>query len=514
MLRSTTVSAAGWALFILLALPGAARGNAPRAFVDRLPDVSILENHHEALAVWARHGVSHATVVHVDSHHDMLTRQQPSDWQPLRKLMAQRDYETLKLLGDDLQAGRLYALSDYLVPAWDLGLVSEIWWVYPHAGPFDAKLLEQFRTYLAQRQLGMFAAEEIAGWRQEGPYLRGTLRGIAVTVSRIEDLPHFQQPVLLDIDCDYFVGDAGLPAAFDLGALQMKDRVLNFISALRLKQLHVEVATIALSVNGDFLPLRYRYLGRLLAELLADEGYLERLDASPWREFWAAESAFDQRNAVTARAGFTHVAGQQHWLADQAVYNLALLSALSGDLPAAVHSVRQLAVRREPFAWGVFDIAEIAKRQRQFTVCEELNLWALGLQGRWEFEAHLNLGRLYAEFRRWGEAERQFRAACRMHPQLDLPRVLLADSLMGLYRFEEALGLYRETWDKRDADIVYRDENYLPNLVKAALLSGDRDLARQAFERLQQVDRGSPQVEGLRGMFEQVDTQGRPRMKP
>jgi len=499
---------------MLLALPGAARGNAPRAFVDHLPDVAILENHHEALAVWARHGISNATVVHVDAHHDMLTRQQPSDWQPLRKLMAQRDYGTLQQLGDDLQEGRLYALSDYLVPAWDLGLVSEIWWVYPHAGPFDAKLLGHFKEYLAQRQLGRFAAEEIAGWRQDGPYLRGTLRGIAVTVSRIEDLPQFPRPVLLDIDCDYFVGDAGLPAAFDLGALPMQERVLNFVSTLRQKQLQVDVVTIALSVNGDFLPLRYRYLGRLLAELLADDGYLERLEASPWQEFWMAESAFDRHNAETARAGFVSVAGQKHWLADQAAYNLALLSALTGDLPAAASAVRQLAGRREAFAWGVFDIAEIAKRQRHFTVWEELNRWAIGRHGRWEFEARLNLGRLYAEFRRWDEAEREFRAAYRMHPQLDLPRVLLADSLMGLFRFGEAFDLYRKTWDKQDADIVYRDENYLPNLVKSALLTGDRDLARQAFESLLKVDRGNPQIEVLRQMFEQVDTQGRPRMTP
>jgi len=483
---------------------GAVKSSDARALADPIARVELLENHHEALAVWAKYGIRAATVVHVDSHHDMLTNKSRKAWGPLQRLVESQDGLALETLGNDLAAGKIFGLNNYLVPAWDLGIVNEIWWVYPHASAFDENFLKQLKQYLAMRQMQKFAPAEIEGWYLDGTSIRGTLRGIPVVLSRLEDLPEFKKPVLLDIDCDYFVGDAGLPAAFDLRAPLIQDRLLTFLGNLKQKRVPVQVATVVTSVNGDFLPLRFQYLGRILYEKLKEPRLSEDLDSTLWKTYWAAEKAYENKDAVTAMQGFETVSESDHWLSGYADYYRALISARLGDFPAAEELMQALVSSDQAFTWGLFDIGGIAKKSGKRTVAERLYSRSLALGKHWSFEGQLELGRLFAEEGYWEKAEKHFAAANKLYPGVDLARGLLAESLMHQFKFTQAYAIYRAVWEAQITDMEYYDGRYLPNLIKSALLAGDKPLAFKAFARLETVDPGNPELTALRLLLAQA----------
>ncbi len=466
-------------------------------------NVELLEDHQESLAVWIKHGIRGATVVHVDAHHDLLSTRTASEWKPLRIAVQEGQSDRVAMLGDELASDHLYDLSSYLVPAWDLGIVAEVWWVYPHHAPFDSDFLKQLKNYLKYQQSGIFQVEEITAWHQDGKYFRGTLRGIPVTVTRLEDLPNFEQPVLLDVDCDYFVGDAGFQSAFDMARLTMKERLQRFFTALESKRMKFQSVTIAHSVAGDYLPLRYRYIGHFLMEQFADSRTVDNFRDQTLAEFWQAEAEFEKGDFDAAFVWFNKLFAQKNWLTDSAAYYLALIAALQGDEPLAAKQIMALVARNQDYTWGLFDIGTIARRNHNYDVAMEVFRWAVSRGGRWEYEGHMETGRVLVETGNYREAEREFRLARSIYPHMAPATVLLAHSLMDLYRFGEAFVLYRVVWANTELHYEYRDRAFLPNFVRSALVVGDYTMAREALLRLQQVDPENPALNGLVLMYRQ-----------
>ncbi len=207
--RIAAVVAAVVAVAVWVAVPRTnGEGPAwPRAFVDPVERVYVMDAHSEALVAWAREGVRDAVVVHVDAHHDLMTPRGAEYFEPLRAALERGDWDALARAGAEGAEDPSYTLANYLAPAHHLGLVRHVWWVIPLPRSLDEAFLSWFRAYLTRQQAGVFGADEAAALRLEGRHVVGTLRGVPVTITAWPDLPSFEEPVLLDIDCDYFSGE-------------------------------------------------------------------------------------------------------------------------------------------------------------------------------------------------------------------------------------------------------------------------------------------------------------------
>jgi Flp pilus assembly protein TadD len=178
--------------------------------------VELFDLHDEAYYIWRDGGVRGAVLVHVDSHADAA----PAD------------------------PSRPPDIGNYVRAAVTAGMVSKVFWVVP-----DTMWHDPTRRALVDRVLAEAS-------------------GLPIEAGPLEALPIFEQPVLLDVDTDFFFitghhEDATQVrraepwcAASDLGV------VLNRCCRRRL------VTTIATSLTGCFTPMAWQYLGAETAAVL------------------------------------------------------------------------------------------------------------------------------------------------------------------------------------------------------------------------------------------------------
>lgn len=198
-----------------------------------------MEDHSQAYWAWKKAGVHGAWCWHVDAHLDLgqdgLTSAVLDE---LRLASAPRP----ELQGNAyLPWGGLHC-GNYLLPAIREGMVSRLTWVIP--------------PWLAEGRLLSWAREHLLGWldltlsewaalhESEG-VVRGTLVGIPFEVGTAERLRLPEELVLLDVDLDYWVTEAG-EVWQDPAELRLPPSLLT---------------TVAYSVRGGYLPDGCRSLG-------------------------------------------------------------------------------------------------------------------------------------------------------------------------------------------------------------------------------------------------------------
>ncbi|MCW5870842.1 MAG: hypothetical protein KIS61_26525 [Candidatus Eremiobacteraeota bacterium] len=162
-----------------------------------------MEDHSQAYFAWKRAGIQAAWCWHVDAHLDIG-----------RDGLEQAALEQLRPALDPLPelTGNPYVpwgglnCGNYLYPAIRHGLVGRLTWVIPPDLP-HGKLLNWARTHL-NGWLDL-TVEESAGLHDAGGYLEGTLLGIPFQVGPAAALPRPEEPVLLDVDLDYYLNLQG-----------------------------------------------------------------------------------------------------------------------------------------------------------------------------------------------------------------------------------------------------------------------------------------------------------------
>jgi len=231
-----------------------------------------MEDHSQAYFAWKKAGLGQCWCWHVDAHLDIgrdgldeaaLTALEPA----------------LEVLPD--LTGNAYVpwgglnCGNYLYAAIRHGLVNRLSWVIPPDLP-QGKLLPWARTHL-NGWLDL-TVEESVGLCDAGGYIEGTLLGIPFQLGTAERLPTPDQPVLLDIDLDYFL---------DLRGQVWQEPDAAFPDSL--------YTTVAYSVLGGYTPTAERRL------------------AAPWTQDWAEgyqASGLDQ--AAQALRHKEYRQGMQH----------------------------------------------------------------------------------------------------------------------------------------------------------------------------------------------------------
>lgn len=230
----------------------------------------IVEEHSSVLARWWALGRQQRTVIYLDAHLDL----QPIDAQGIARLQACQTVQEIAALERphplDPSPYPVYGLEDWLYPARQLGLLSQLIWVVPpHVGTgFDAAALRQ----LCQTD-GVTMADLDSFHRTPGGWIEGTLLGLPMRICSLSQLAHLALPetCLIDIDTDYFVS---LPEDATWISPQ------EVVDALRALPTEVAHVTISRSVSSGFMPERYRHVADELAALwCGDDALVTRAKA-------------------------------------------------------------------------------------------------------------------------------------------------------------------------------------------------------------------------------------------
>ena len=377
---------------------------------DKAPMVHLVDNHDEAYHLWRRAGASGRTLVHVDAHHDMA-------W---------------------LDHVGLIDIGNYVCQAMRDGVVNEVVWVVPDASwatRSGRSVLRRHLNTLVKHYPGKTGPIQISD-RQ----LSTRLLEVPVTICALDSLPEIKPTILLDIDVDFFT----LPRVEFLRDDRPGETPwrwpAEFLSALRRKHLNTDFVTIAYSVAGGYVPMKWKYLGDELAlewqsgsadSERAKEGFrLLRNAALAQGSSHSAEAIADLRQAaiLVSKSAAPHL-------------NLALLHLSAGDVSQAkdefLLAVKADASCRGPHASRGFVCLsegrndEAHREFRQILALDPHNPFGL-----------LGLGRIAVQRRQWNDAEHFLRAAIAVEPRLIDAHRYLGDTLIRLRRDKEAAVAY------------------------------------------------------------------------
>lgn len=164
----------------------------------------VFEEHSTVLAHWHRRGVRGATLVCLDAHLDL----QFIDAAKIERLAGCRDAAEMIALESphplDPRREGCFGIEDFLYAASRLGMVRRLVWVAPpHVLAFG------FSSALAAlQQMEGVAIEQLESFRTtRGGWLEGELLGLPMVIGTLEQLRtmRMEEPLLVDIDADYFV---------------------------------------------------------------------------------------------------------------------------------------------------------------------------------------------------------------------------------------------------------------------------------------------------------------------
>ncbi len=201
-----------------------------------------MEEHCEAYFAWKQAGIQGAWCWHVDAHLDIgrdgLT---PARLAQLKECQTLDEAHLRGLCGNAYVPWGGLHCGNYLYPAIREGIVDRLTWVIP-PDIVSGNLLDWARGHLD----GWFdlTLEEFDHLHQQHGVVQGTILGIPFQLGTADMLPLPDQPVLLDIDIDYFLNGEG--------HVWQEPEQLPLPTSL--------MTTVAYSVKGGYTPTPLRRL--------------------------------------------------------------------------------------------------------------------------------------------------------------------------------------------------------------------------------------------------------------
>ncbi|MBI5640953.1 MAG: tetratricopeptide repeat protein [Nitrospirae bacterium] len=321
---------------------------------DRAPtlptDISLMDEHSRAFLVWAAKGVKGRTVIHIDAHDDYRF----IDDEKIRETQSLLERKQTELIGKRLDSGadELMNMGNYLYAAYRTGMITEIYWIYTSESMKNDRMLPWVKEMLMAKGYPREEIQNTFGLRNG--LIKGTIYGIPFTVCVLEDLPTFRDPVLLDIDIDFFVNDIRQAPPKTLVS-----SIKKFREDMLKAKLKFDIATIAFSLNLDFTPLEYKHLGYAVKRLL--ENPSEELTSEGWKSFMLlSEADMHYRNGQVQTSIDTLLKVLRANPADSAAhYYLAYLHTLSGQYKSALPHAVEAAKEDQDYSRGLAHLANL-----------------------------------------------------------------------------------------------------------------------------------------------------------
>ncbi len=226
--------------------------------VESIRAVRLFENHSTALIEWHRAGVRDRVLVHLDGHSDL-------DWLPditVARIAAARPDELpgLELHPYTMDGTALsrFGIWNFIYPAARMGIVRELVWVVPDGSLADAEAVMRMAREILVGKLEMVSVAEALSLKSIGRAIQGEILGVPILVCEIGDLPAIHEPVLLDVDLDYFTTASAISQAVTDGPWITPRAVID---VLEKKQIRTDLVTLSYSTIGGFLPPGSRWIG-------------------------------------------------------------------------------------------------------------------------------------------------------------------------------------------------------------------------------------------------------------
>lgn len=265
MITSRTVR--GLAMIPLTALIFAA-GCGQKSSValnEPLQNVVLTESNAQTLMAWAEEGVKAGVLVHIDGTDDMAVF--PTSLHETIKNtadhLAQKNSSVVNRIATIIENGGIVNVG------YKAGMYERVIWVLPSPGSVTDLPLENFKQVLMARR--GFPAQELADFAVSGKQITGTISGIPLTITSLEDLEVSGETALLDIDLAYFSGLQASSAEYEPGTAAL----LNFLRILKRKKIPAVMVTINRSSINQAAPLDIRYYAGIIEEMLADPSLIE-----------------------------------------------------------------------------------------------------------------------------------------------------------------------------------------------------------------------------------------------
>lgn len=238
---------------------------AARVGVDPVPVVHLEENHSESLIAWRRAGVKDRVLIHFDGHSDF-------DWLPDATIarIAAADPDELPSLELhpytlDGSTHEKFGIWNWIYPAARLGIVRRFIWVVPDGTLGSPAAAGRLVHDLILDKIQSISLAEAKTLRLENGAVRGTVLGIPWTICELSALENPGEPVLLDVDLDYFTTASAETQEVTARPWTTPSKV---VAALRAKGIRADVATVSLSTQGGYLPPACRWIApEMVAEL-------------------------------------------------------------------------------------------------------------------------------------------------------------------------------------------------------------------------------------------------------
>jgi hypothetical protein len=241
----------------------------PVVMQDPIADITVVEDHSEVLVEWMKKGYKDMVLVNVD-HHDDLRYIPAHKIYRLRKLYEEEKWDEIHAERD--MPGGLYAVSDFIYPAYKLGIIKKVYWVST-SDLLDIGELEKGGEALMR--LFNFPSSVISSFQVKDGVYTGNMYGVDVTITTMKGLPAIREPVLLSIDLDYFSNMIDQTGFYEIDVLR------DFFKYLKSKEMPVIDISLSYSVNGDYTPITDRYLGEEIVQIFRDPSLIFKAEALP-----------------------------------------------------------------------------------------------------------------------------------------------------------------------------------------------------------------------------------------
>jgi hypothetical protein len=238
--------------------------------------IVLMENHNLAFSVWQKKRTRNRILIHIDAHLDFswipdkklykillsnsLNEENPT---PSRKpLWYQEEQEIMKIVDT----------GNYLYPALKDGVISELYWVVPDK-IWDIQEERAIIKKIFHRILKKLHMEKTTKILSGEKSIVTTICDRKFTTCKLDNLPTINESVLLDIDVDFFIVNSLLQEIAGITTANKKPWMWpsGLIAILKNKRIKTDCVTISYSVTEGFTPLKYKYLGDQIANLLRNQ---------------------------------------------------------------------------------------------------------------------------------------------------------------------------------------------------------------------------------------------------
>lgn len=438
-------------LVIFLCLPSACERKERVQVLgkDTIENILMVEDHSEVLLEWLQKGYQEKIVVFVDRHDDLRNVPEQKIEQ-LTKLYKKEKWEEIAANRDRGTEG-LFTLGDFLYPAYRLGVIKKLYWV--NNSPF---LLEKELESAGKQMLkGLNYPDAVINtFKRKYNSIRGSIYGLDVTISTLENLPIIEEPVLLSIDIDVFERD--LPRMSYSGLMVLQD----YWRKLRNKRMKVQHLSIAYSNRGNYTGMSQRHMGDELELIFTHP----EIPTQGFPEMWITR---DRAFALLRQGGYAQAAlafaVAREAYPDEHSFKLgsAIAFAMMGKDDKALSTLEELVYLSPESDYAYISIGNMlgSKDQKARYYYSEYLRRHPG-----SYHGFLAYGNFFYERGRYKEALNLYRSA--LVQFLDVNTIIACgDALMQLGEYKDA-GMYYMKGLQLLPTVGYRSVKQYPQLMK------------------------------------------------